>query len=168
MPAAKFLPEVKRNRLLSNWVMETAGSNVNRRVRAEAGFSKAHWRLVILVGGLFILGLASISLSFAEQVRETQSEIAKPTPTLVAKRCSEEELREVVGVQQTANGLPQALPGYHKVSSERFGGIVTTEFHCKTGEQATAYLVEWELFNEAWRLKQISRPPVRQSGDSKW
>jgi hypothetical protein len=168
MSAAKFLSEVKRNRLFSNWVRETAGSNVIPSLRAEAGFSKANWRLVIMVGGLFILGLAAISLSFAEQVRESQSETSKSTPTSVAKRCSEGELREVVGVQQTANGLPQALPGYPKVSSARLGGIITSEFKCQSGQAATTYLVEWVFFNETWRLKRISRPPVRQSGDSKW
>lgn len=168
MPAAKFLPEVKRNRLLSNWVRETAGSSVIPSVGVVKGFTRAHGRRFLLVGGLFILGLAAISLSFVEQATETQSEPAKPTPAAVPKRCSEEELREVVGVQQTANGLPQALPGYPKVRSERLGGIIASEFQCQSGQAATTYLVEWEFFNETWRLKRISRPPVRQSGDSKW
>ena len=165
MTAAKFLPDVKRNRLITNWVRATYSPRATRRLRDKPSISRRKQRTILLAGGVCVLGSMS-ALSLSTQVDSvTPGLLNTPKPAKVFDRCSEEELRNVLGYNLLKDGIPPEFPGYKIISSNGFGGVFTAEFRCQSGKDLTNYLIEWESFNEAWRLKQISRPPVRQSGD---
>jgi len=58
-----------------------------------------------------------------------------------------------------------SVEGFDSVVSHPMGGVLIADYKCASSRSAALIRVRWELANASWQLKQVSRPPLRQSGD---
>jgi hypothetical protein len=169
MSARKFLPEVKRNRLLSNWVrMREIGKQVRRRSRTK------HPQLIVVTVAT-ITATAFLSLGFDLNRLEDATNfetVEKPSHTAEssqskalteseAKQCDPEKFARKIEAANVSRGVSPVIVEYTASKIQQLGGVLLVHFVCERDKNGPEFLVRWEFAKAKWLLKEISRPPSR-------
>ena len=175
MTQVKFLPEVARNRLFSNWVLARFGPKRSESDTKRSLYSRLKAiRLPIIC--LFLVLSASVGY-FGIPKRSTsfESVIAQPPATAASTSdsvekplmtdCSADDLQaNLADYAPTRDGI-KAISGYKALPGQDLGGALVIDFVCEDSKTIDAFRSIWLLVDKKWSLKEISRPPSRQPGD---
>lgn len=157
----KFLPDVARNRVLSNWVLASFGSSPSDSKR----FKLAILLLTILLSltiGYFGLSTRNSNLERVMGHSATKAVTSRDSGDLPSiKGCSEQNLRDNLADYAPVRDAVKSISGYKTLPSQDLGGELVIDFVCKKTKSQDAYRTFWILFNKKWNLNEISRPPSR-------
>lgn len=172
----KFLPDVIRNRLLSNWVLASFVPSRKATVgkkRASSNRLKPFMLpllsvTVVLFVALGYFGIPRRSSSFESVIGQSPA-IAVSTSDSgdepLTTRCSADDLRASLVGYAPSRDDNKAISGYKAQSGQDLGGALVIDFVCEGSKTKDAFRTMWLLGDMKWSLKEISRPPSRQPGD---
>ncbi len=175
MRQAKFLPEVTRNRVLSNWVLASFGTKLSEsdtkrslHIRLKAIRLPIICLILVLSVSVGYFVLPKRSPSFESVISQppvtaasTSDSVDKPLTT----DCSADDLQaNLADYAPTRDGI-KAISGYKALLSQDLGGALVIDFVCEDSKTNDKFRSMWLLANKKWSLKEISRPPSRQPGD---
>jgi hypothetical protein len=183
MKPSGFLPDIKRNRFVTNWaVVYLADLEGVVNARPPGAFGRHHKIagfaiMALLVTSVILMATprlesspsASIRLKEVNAARDSAAPpTALPSHSAVARLterdvCTEEFLKAQVG--QVIVRPPEApiAKGYSLGSVEFMGGTLFANYTCEAGSDR--FSAQWVRAGEKWQLKKISRPPERRPGD---
>jgi hypothetical protein len=177
MKSKLFLPDIKRNRWVTNWVVVYLDDG------AVAEFyppSRPSWRNPKIVG-ITILALCVTTATFlttprheagpsasnpATDTKLAQVETATPgiLPThfsaaKVSDRdvCAQDSLDELLSPLVLQSPVAPNVPGFSLGSVEYLGGAFFASYTCESGSDL--FNAQWVRVGEKWTLKNISRSP---------
>ena len=165
-----FLPEVRRNRLVTNWVQARAQSSSSS---LPSGSKRKNSRAVILAVsallGCFATAVAvfdwqgqapkadRVTASQASKLRTTAN--PKPVPQTIQTSCGvEDSFFQLIAERPSKLDTP-SVAGLDKIVSHVLGGVVVADYRCEESSEAALFRVRWEFTNALWQVKEISRPP---------
>ena len=167
MRAQKFLPDVKRNRCFTNWVRAR-----ERHFSLRAGFKDCMRKFtrpaIISVTCLAVIGGSALGLGghlFEPPVQTPKATEPTSGTTVAPKTCDVEGSISAKGVEMASRAASPLVEGFEFISSHSLGGVLIADYRCEASKGSAMVRVRWELSNARWRVKKISRPPERQSGD---
>lgn len=177
MRARLFLPEVKRNRLVTNWVMVRAIQSKPKDGLSSQRVKILRAALITTLCIAMVSGAGTIVLS--SSMRNAWLTSAAPASQAVVATyasadgidpisqdpCGFEAPAFIAANEKLSRGNAPSLEGFDSVVSHAMGGILIADYKCASSRSAALIRVRWELANASWQLKQVSRPPLRQSGD---
>jgi len=169
MSARKFLPEVNRNRLFSNWVRRREiGKQVRHRRR-----TKHPQMIVFTVATITVTAFLSLGFDFTRLQDSTNFEpVGKPSHTAEssqsealteteAKQCDPEKFARKIEVANVSRGVSPVIVEYTASKIQQLGGVLLVHFVCERDKKGPEFLVRWEFSKAKWLIKEISRPPSR-------
>jgi hypothetical protein len=165
MKRSKFLPEIQRNRLYTNWVLkrDVPGGTV------VANHPRPRWSSKGLLMFLALFVVASIALFlnvFPANPRGANS-ITRNNPTAPAAEqkpetpCSEGHIHREARAYADSLEPPTSFEGFQTETVQRLGGVVTVHLKCESQDQLTRFQVSLEYRDARWELERISQPPAR-------
>lgn len=171
----KFLPDVSRNRLLTNWVRARRDAGEFQRDLPASRWSRTFYmRLYIFLGVSLVSAIMfgapfqisndsvlSRRTALEPQALITPSSLESPAP----KVCTEQHLAAVLAETTPSHDSPPNVAGYEIQDNLDLGGVLVSDYACVDSKQVETFRVQWLLRSRAWQIEKISRPPVRQSGD---
>ena len=171
----KFLPDVIRNRLISNWVLAGFGPNLSESDAKRSLFSRLkaiRFPIICLILVLSVsvgyFGLPKRSSSFESVIGQSPA-IAVSTSDSgdepLTTHCSADDLRASLVGYAPSRDDNKAISGYKAQSGQDLGGALVIDFVCEDSKTNEAFRSMWLLVKKTWSLKEISRPPSRQPGD---
>lgn len=176
MKPPKFLPEVSRNRLVTNWVRATHGEFPATISHASLSRPRVHKALAIgaallLILGSFLIprepeGVSTKPFSYSQEEHADISVDSKDSESHVPQICSAEDLKSKLENQQLSRKSAFEPDGYAVTAFHDMGGLLIIEYNCSKPVTDVIFRVQWVSSGQIWRIEKISRPPSRQSGDS--
>ncbi len=173
----KFLPDVSRNRLLTNWVRARryAGEpQIDLPVSRWSRTSRTRLYIflgVCLVSTILFAALFQISNNSVLSRRTATEPHTLITPSSLkspaAKVCTEQHLAGVLAETTPSHDSPSNVAGYEIKGNLDLGGVLVSDYACIDSQRVQTFRVQWLLRARVWQIEKISRPPVRQSGDFK-
>lgn len=171
----RFLPDVSRNRLLTNWVRARRDAGEFQGDLPASRWSRTFYtRLYIFLGvglasGIMFGALFQISndsvlsrrTALEPQVLITPSSLKSSAP----KVCTEQHLAAVLAETTPSHDSPPNVARYEIQDNLDLGGVLVSDYACVDSKLVETFRVQWLLRSRAWQIEKISRPPVRQSGD---
>ena len=165
-----FLPEVRRNRLVTNWVRARAQPSSSS---LPSGSKRKKSRAVILAVfallGCFATAVAVFDWQgqapMAYRVIASQSsksrtaENPKPVPQTIQASCDVEDSFFQLTAERPSKLDTPSVAGFDKIVSHALGGVVVADYRCEEASEAALFRVRWEFTNALWQVKEISRPP---------
>lgn len=165
----KFLPDVKRNRCFTNWV----------RAREQPFSHRAGWKnrirksvrpAILSVACLAVIGTFALGLGQDASLFEEGGQTAKSTgqtsgAPLAPETCDVEDSIAATGVEAVSRAASPLVAGFEFIASHSLGGVLIADYRCEASKDSAVFRVRWEFANARWLVKEISRPPERQSGD---
>jgi hypothetical protein len=171
----KFLPEVKRNRIFSNWVLaqnkETSGKEQLKRKFGKSSrraLIKAFLVCCAISLLIFIVNnrtWVDLSATSAEQTEQGPKVEASPSAAPTPEPCSTAEFSYRAESQKVARGSIPQIVGYRVSSSQALGGVQVVNYNCADSSGSEVFSVFWQISDDVWTVKKISRPPSGQPGD---
>jgi hypothetical protein len=167
MRAQKFLPEVRRNRCLTNWV-RVRERPFSRRAGLKDRMRKFIRPAILSVTCLVVVGTSALGLGGS--LFEPGSQTRRTTgltfgTTLAPETCDVEDSIAPTGVQADSRPATPLVSGFEFIASQSLGGVLVADYRCDASQESALFRVRWELSNARWQVKEISRPPERQPGD---
>lgn len=173
----RFLPDVSRNRLLTNWVRARRDAGEFQRDLPASRWSHTFNRRLyiflgvglvsaIMFGALFQISNDSVlshRTALEPQALITPSSLESPAP----KVCTEQHLAGVLAETTPSHDSPSNVAGYEIKGNLDLGGVLVSDYACVDSHRVETFRVQWLLRTSVWKIEKISRPPVRQSGDFK-
>jgi hypothetical protein len=176
MKPSKFLPEVSRNRLVTNWVRATHGKVAATKSRSLQSLPRVLTALpigaalLLTFGLVFALGkpesLSIEPLPYSKVEHAVVSADSKDYVPDFPKMCSAEDLKSKLENQQLSRKRAFEPDGYALTALHDLGGLLIIEYKCSKPGTDVTFRVQWVSSGQIWRIEKISRPPSRQSGDS--
>jgi hypothetical protein len=172
-----FLPEVKRNRLVTNWVMvraiqskPTDGLSSQRVKNFRAALITTLCVAMVSGAGTIVASGSMSNAWLATTAPATQAVVATDATAdgidpITQDPCGFEAPVFIAANEKPSRGDAPSVEGFDSVVSHPMGGILIADYKCASSRSAALIRVRWELANATWQLKQVSRPPLRQSGD---
>ena len=169
MRAQKFLPDVKRNRCLSNWV-RAREHPFSLREGLKDRIRKSARPAILSVACIAVICTSALGLGLEGSHFEPGSQTRRATgPTsgkpLAPKTCDVEDSIAEMGVEAVSRSASPLVSGFEFVASHSLGGVLIADYRCEASKDSALFRVRWEFANARWLVKEISRPPERQSGD---
>ena len=167
MRAQKFLPDVKRNRCLTNWV-RARERPFSLRVGFKNRIRKFNRPAIVSVTCLAVIGGSALGLGGHrfEPLGQTPKATEPTSGTPVApKTCDVEGSISAKGVEMASRAALPRVAGFELIASYSLGGVLIADYRCEASKRSAVFRVRWELANARWQVKEISRPPERRSGD---
>ena len=176
MKAQLFLPEVRRNRLVSNWVRARAlPSSSSFPMSSRRKNARAVTLAVFVLLGCFATAIAALGWESGPMRLDQGTTTQTPQSRTAA---SPEPVRQInqtpCDVEDSFLGLNADTPsrldspsfaGFDKIVSHLLGGVAVADYRCSRSSEKPLFRVRWELSNNLWKVKEISRPPEGKSGD---
>ena len=169
MRSRKYRPEIRRNRLISNWVLaKSSPKPVYRTLKVGPRTSS----VMVLAG----LGLTFLLLSLHGQNLEVEKLPSAPAVVLsneafeqkFAKTpadCTVEDFGPIATRGSFSNSTAPKLEGYVLVTKQTFGGLFAIDYRCNSLQNRDIFRVQLQLIGESWVVNKISRLPMKESGD---
>ena len=172
----KFLPDVTRNRLLSNWVLASFGPSRETSVgKKRASSNRLKPFMLPLLAVTVVLFVALGYFGIPKRSSSLESVIGQPPAIEVSSHdsgdlpstagCSADDLRASLVGYAPARDDNKAISGYKALTGQDLGGALVIDFVCEDSNTNEAFRSMWLLVKKKWSLKEISRPPFRQPGD---
>lgn len=180
MKSAKFLPELSRNRFRTTWVQqreinhaEAQNQKTQRSDPRNRLNKRARWVVLTLIGGLAIAMLVVQlptqhvdlvgPLDASSRSKTSSSALVVATAAAVpdVKDCDGEHLSSLLSRLTLQRGSTPRIDGYTTTSLLDFGGSIYALFSCQMSGRRFFFRAVWSLESNAWKLKEISRPPSR-------
>ena len=150
MQPKRFLPEVTRNRAVTNWVV-VSRLEPEQRIR-----SKRH--VLLLAAPFFVLtmlAVIAIALPNDPSVLPTRQS-ASPTARESTPASAIGKITHDTAACSEADIIAN-IKTFAKVSEVKLGGVRYTEVHC--GVPPQIFVVVEDLVGTKWQIQKISRPP---------
>ncbi len=167
MRAQKFLPDVQRNICLTNWV-RARERHFSLREGSQVRMRKFTRPAILSVTFLVLIGTSALGLGghLFEPPGQTPKATEPTSGTPVApKTCDFEGSISAKGVEMASRTASPRVAGFEFIASHSLGGVLIADYRCEASKRSAVFRVRWELANARWQVKEISRPPERQSGD---
>ena len=170
MKSQLFLPEVRRNRLVTNWVRARAKpSSSSFHNGSKRTNSRAVMLAVFALLGCFVTAVAVFvwqgQAPMAHRVIASQSSKSrtaanpKPVPQTIQTSCDVEDSFFQLNTERPSKLDTPSVAGFDKLDSHVLGGVVIADYRCEESSEAALFRVRWEFTNALWQVKEISRPP---------
>ena len=151
MRSRRFEPTVRRNRVVTNWVVASHSQQQQTRPKR-----RLIWLVPAFAAPLLIF--AFVSLWQQNLPRNSSHTASGSTLAVSGSATSPSPLRSVISTTRCSDAdIATRLESLQKVSVVTLGGVRDSEVSC--GEPAQIFLVSEALVDEKWQLKKISRPP---------
>ena len=165
-----FLPEVRRNRLVTNWVRARAQlassslANGSKLKKSRAVFLGSFIFLVCLATSMAVLDWQSqaprVDWKTASQSSKSRAFTnPKPAQQTIQTSCDVDDAFFGLKVERSSRLDAPSVAGFDKIVSHMLGGVVVADYRCDESIEATLFRVRWEFANSLWQIKEISRPP---------
>lgn len=167
MRAQKFLPEVRRKRWLTNWVRARAHPSTPR-VGLKDVTRKLAWLVILSVACLVVIVTYALGLvgNLFEPASPTQRASGPSSGELVSpETCDVEDSISATGAEEVSRAASPQVAGFELIASHSLGGVLIADYRCEASKGSALFRVRWQLSNDRWLVKEISRPPLPESGD---
>lgn len=164
MTGKRFQPDIKRNRLFTNWVVASSGIKTSHK----GPTSRVKWRARFLVTGAV---MAAMGLIFAVQAPHesprastateklesgTPTSTNRPTNTNHAQEeCSASALGKLLATKIERGSVDLFV----QIATTSLGGIRIEKYRCRSGSATVEFSAEWTELDSKWELKKISQLP---------
>lgn len=176
MRQAKFLPEVARNRLITNWVLASFGpKQAASVVRKRSSSNRLKPFVLPLLSVTVVLSVALGYFGLPNRSSSLERVIDRPPSIGVSSHdsrdmpsttsCTADDLQASLDGYAPSRDGNELVSGYKALPGQDFGGALVIDFVCEDSRTNDAFRSMWFLVNKKWRLNEISRPPSRQPGD---
>jgi hypothetical protein len=175
MKCVKYLPEVERNRVLTNWVRASYAprhEDSDRRLtifgRPRSFKVRIFWLFVLISACLIYFGVPAVNSTRADVVGQTDIRGVSSNDAggvAMTSKCSTDDLRSNLESYVPTRDANEPILGYKALASQYLGGALVVDFACEDPKRDEVFRSMWLLIKEKWLIEKISRPPSRQSGD---
>lgn len=173
-----FLPEVRRNRLVTNWVWarsQPLSSNLPTGSKLRKSRAVVLGILVLIVCLATAMAVLEWQSHASKADRETASQSSKsrtakspkPVQLSIQTSCDVEDSFLRLNAERPSRLDAPSVAGFDKIVSHVLGGVVIADYRCDDSSEGALFRVRWEFKNALWQVKEISRPPEGWSGDLK-
>lgn len=165
MRSRRYRPEIRRNRVFSNWVLARSSPNPLRRTlkvgpRTSSFVVLAGLGLTFLILSLPFQDVAVNQLPSAPEVVRS-NEILEQGLTKTPAACTVEDFGTIANGGSYSSSTAPKLEGYEFVSKQVFGGLFAMDYRCNSPQNQYIFRVELKLIDASWAVKKISRLPVK-------
>lgn len=165
MTSRKYRPEIRRNRMVSNWVLARSSPKpLPRALRLGLRTSS----VLVLAGlGLTFLVLSLSGQDFAVEQYPSAPELGRtgealePRITRTPTVCTVEDFAPIATRGSYSISTAPKLEGYEFDSKQAFGGLFAIDYRCNSRQNQDIFRVQLQLIDESWAVKKISRLPVK-------
>lgn len=165
MRSRKYRPEIRRNRILSNWVLARSSPKPARRAfkvgpRTSSVMVLAGVCLTLLVLSLPDQDSAVEQLPSVPDVVKSSKGFEHKSSNGAAD-CSVEDFGPIATRGSYSSSTAPKLQGYEFVSKQAFGGLFAIDYRCDSPQNQDIFRVQLQLIDASWAVKKISRLPVK-------